>query len=88
MREEIRYPNVAMLSPTERKNPERVAQVRLDRLRADRACAVRGTHRQKVKVLFRDAGLRDDAALWGDRGQRRAAERAKGLVARGYKAVP
>lgn len=56
---------------------------------ADYACIIGGTHRQKTKAYFSlHSSVREAAELWGDRGQRRAALRAKGLIARGYEAVP
>lgn len=56
---------------------------------ADFATSTRGTHRQKVKdYFFAHPSIGEAAELWGDRPQRRAAARAKGLRARGYTAVP
>lgn len=88
MKHDVIYPNLALLSPKDRKDKEKIAQVLADRARADRATTIRGTHRQKVKIAFASAALTEDMMLWGDRGQRRAAERARGLRSRGYGTVP
>jgi hypothetical protein len=68
---------------------EKEAEAIKARALADEATSIGGTHRQKTIAYFTlHSSIREAAELWGDRGQRRAAARAKGLIARGYEAVP
>lgn len=77
-------PNASLL-----QRGEKTADALRARALADLASSIGGTHRQKTKAYFSlHSSVREAAELWGDRGQRRAALRAKGLIARGYGAVP
>ena len=89
------YPNVtdAVRGVDQAKQPDlykkKVEEALKARALADLATSTRGTHRQKViDYFFEHPSIGEAAELWGDRGQRRAAARARSLRARGYKAVP
>lgn len=87
------YPNVTDavrgLKPNTKEYRAKEQEALKARALADFATSFRGTARQKTIVYFLEhESIREAAMLWGDRGQRRAALRAKGLKARGYEAVP
>lgn len=87
------YPNVTDAVRGLKKGSEEYKRKEEEALRArdlaDLCTLTRGTHRQKTKIFFGDhESVLEAALLWGDRGQRRAAQKAKSLKARGYEAVP
>ena len=87
------YPNVTDavrgLKPLSKEYRAKEQEALKARALADLATSFRGTARQKTRAyFFGHESIREAAMLWGDRGQRRAAFRAKSLLARGYGAVP
>lgn len=54
----------------------------LEQARRSYCCTLKGTHRQKVSRLMREPALVRAVVLYGKRRQRRAADRARALLAK------